>query len=137
MTSAHSSYNRTVQSIGRYYYDPIPILVDKSGLYRIFTYSDTYLYVYLYNSTFDRRNSTTNLMKSAYDTDFVRDLSFTINLRTQIMYILVITTVYSADTGSFNVTFTGPGNVIVVSSLTSTVTTNRTATTTRRTTTTS
>ena len=135
MTTSHPSYNRTVPSTGKYYYDPIPIIVDKSGLYRISTNTDDiYLYAYLYNTTFDHRNATRNLITSAYDTDTVPNLSFSINLQTQILYTLVITTYYSDDTGLFNVTVTGPGNAIVVSSLTTTVTTDRTATTTRRTT---
>ena len=129
LTSASSSYNRLVQSTDRYFYESIQILVDKSGLYKISTDSPSLMYVYLYNSTFNVSNPSANMMTSVYDTNFVPNLSFSINLHTRIVYILVITTVNSENTGSFHIIITGPRNAIIIPILIPTTTSGITTTT--------
>ena len=123
LTTNSPSFNRLARAINNYYYQSIQILVDQSTFYTITVDSSAFLYAYLYNTIFDSNNPSTNLITSAFDTVDNPNLSFSTNLNTGILYILVVTTVNTDVTGSFTITVTGRGNVVFTPSITTTTTT--------------
>ena len=86
-----------------------------------------YLYGYLYNDTFYPDYPATNLITFDYDTTNFPNFSFFSILNAGYSYILIITTVSQAVTGSFDIVVTGPADATFT---TLTLVTTRTTTTT-------
>ena len=122
LTNLSSSFIRLGQSTNNYYYQSIQILVDRSDIYSITIDSSASLYAYLYNNSFDSNNPSTNLITSDFNQFNNRNFTFSTNLNTGVVYILVITTINPNITGSFRVIVSGRGNSILIPSTTTTTT---------------
>ncbi|UJR06811.1 hypothetical protein I4U23_011098 [Adineta vaga] len=93
-----------------YYYQAIQINTSTSGNYSISSWnSDMDTYGYLYNGTFDPLFPSQNLILQNDDSDKYGDFGFAYFLQSTETYIVVVTTVYQFEKGTFSLIAYGPG----------------------------
>lgn len=120
LTNLSPTFIRPGQSTNQYYYESIPLLVDRSDTYSITIHSSASLYAYLYNNSFDSNNPSNNLLTSSFNQFNNRNFTFSTYLNVGVVYYLVITTINPNITGSFTVIVSGRGNAIFIASTTTT-----------------
>jgi len=97
-------------SKGKYYYETIQINVDQDGFYS-FTNNDTRrTYGYIYINDFDPFNPDENLIASSNSSCSSHSFRLGSYFKTNITYILVITTLEPYIQGAFQLFVTGLGN---------------------------
>lgn len=99
---------------GSYYYEAIEVRVATTGSYT-FSSSGTIgdNFGYLYQGNFYPSYPQYNIVTSNDDASG-RDFGFTATLRSDITYILVVTTLQPRNTGSFTITTSDPANVSMI-----------------------
>ncbi len=95
------------------HYTSFEFTVDVAGVYT-FARTGSASTLNLYTPSFDDNNTCTNWLGSnvVYTGSFTTNPSFTETLSTGVTYILTICDFSTGDTGSANITFSGPGNVL-------------------------
>lgn len=96
---------------GLRYYESIEMNVSKEGNYDFVVQSTIMVYIYLYENYFDLKNTTINLLLNVAVRCTNLQLKFTINLRQNKKYHLLIMKSDRNLTCSFSVTSIGPSRI--------------------------
>lgn len=113
LSSASGLFGGINQATANYSYEAIQVIAATSGTY-VFTSatgSNLKLNGYLYNNTFYPTNPLTNLIARGDGNSGSLNFNLSSALEAGKEYILVVTSDNQTNTGSFNVTATGPGTV--------------------------
>ncbi|CAF0989789.1 unnamed protein product [Adineta ricciae] len=93
------------------YFEAFRLTVLATGLYSMKSSGSLDTYGYLYSGTFDPFNPTANLVTSNDDDGGSRQFMMNATLQASVQYIIVVTSYYTFNLGSYTVTITGPGSV--------------------------
>ena len=110
LTSTSPSYSREGLYM-RCYYDAIVFTVSIDGIYTLASYSYLDTVGYLYSTYFNPSNTTQNLLTQDDESGGLLQFSLSRQLQSNRVYVLVCTTYWSYDTGSFFINAVGPGKV--------------------------
>jgi hypothetical protein len=94
-----------------YYYQAIQVTVHTGGTYSFTSSSSIDTYGCFYDDSFDPSNPSRNLITCNDDSAGSRQFQIKVTLQSGRSYVLVVTTFYSADTGSFSIRGAGPASV--------------------------
>ena len=104
-------YARPGSTSSNYYYEAIPIIVDKTGTYDIKSLSVIDTYGFLYNGTFYPSSPLINLIYQDDDSGGNLQFRFLASLVAGVSYTLVVSTHGTLTTGSYLIVAAGPGDV--------------------------
>lgn len=108
LTTNSRTYSPISCSIPNYYYEAIQLSIVTNGYYRISGNSTIGLHAYIYQNNFDPVNPSTDLrVEKGSDLGFRLDISFKANT----VYVLVVRSLISYQTGSFSIVAEGPDNI--------------------------
>ncbi len=112
LSTSHQTYSRDC-SIMNYYYEAIQLNVTTTGTYFILIIGPFWIHADIYRNNFNSLNPLENLLQQygfmyAGDADRLR---FQLELRSDIVYVLVVTTDMEFVTGPFSIYISGPKNI--------------------------
>jgi hypothetical protein len=115
LTINSRNYTRPGQTSATYHYETIQVRVATTGTYT-FTSSGTIAdnYGYLYQGNFYPSYPQYNIIAQDDDGTGSRNFRFSATLRSDITYILVVTSLQPGDTGSFTIVASDPVNVSMI-----------------------
>lgn len=114
LTSESKQFFRKM-SLRKHYYETLTLNVSVTGNYTFTSISNMDMYAYLFYNEFDPLMHCQNLIRDNDDiTDDNSNFQIQSILQSSMTYILVITTYYSNETGTFSVVIQGPEKVHIV-----------------------
>ena len=87
--------------------------VIKTGYYSFVSDSNIDAYGFIYRNTFDPLNPTENLLQAEDDDESNSQFRLNIHLSDGMIYVLVMTTYQSKETGTFSIVVLGANKVIL------------------------
>jgi hypothetical protein len=111
LTLNSETFSRDGNSGSVYYYNAIEVQVTTTGTYTFKSSSSLDTYGYLYQRNFDPSYPSSSLMSYDDDSAGSSQFQFANNLRSDIKYILVVTTYGQSTTGAFSIIASGPDDI--------------------------
>lgn len=111
LTVNSEMYLRNENSTSNFYYEAIQLNVNTTEIYTFTSKSNIDTYGYLYQGNFYPSYPSLNVLEDDDDTGGNSQFQLTSFLRTDLTYILVVTTFSENITGPFSVVASGPDNV--------------------------
>lgn len=91
-----------------YYYEPIQMTISTNGTYIFTSNSSMNTYGYLYKNAFTSYSPSQNLITSDDDSNGDGQFKISLILESGSTYVLIVTTYYQNNIGSFLITAVGP-----------------------------
>ncbi len=113
LTENHPRYSRTGCDLSDYYYEAIRILVNESDYYTLSSNSSMDTYGYIYKKNFYPFSPSINLILENDESSNDGQFGLKVFLRTNTVYILVVTTFEPSVTEAFSIIVSASNNVVL------------------------